>query len=220
MPEPRLTGDRLSPAWAALTDEQKLCWKIWAINHPVILTSGDLWILYPWQCFYSVNAWLAVADASYILPDPPTSTARPEPKSWTAQLWAAKHKTATGTTERRARLYAIAPAGRSADELTIVTQGYTANHGGPPLACSPTPSPWRTAPRPRHCIVVEPEYSGPIDLTEQTGYFTTGDPPADKTTIVGPGVARRKKLRAAQLIHVSLLSGLYSRASIDNPTPA
>jgi hypothetical protein len=213
---PTIIGDILSDAWNALTADQRSCWHFFAMKNPIIDEEGELTTLNGWQIYYRQNVYIAIGEDYALLEDPPANLDPPPTRTLQATLWSAKGLLASGATTRRSTLVLEVKQALSADAFEILTQGYTENHGGPPIPAHPSRTTSRQRPSPRHVTILEPLFTGIVDLQTPTGYFATTGGRAKFSTIKGITARRRPDLPAAKLRAVSLLNGQTAESTVLN----
>lgn len=206
MPLPTLLSDVITPAWDALTADQRTCWHFWALKHPQLDAAGELRTMYGKQAHYSRNAQIAVIDDPPLLTTPPPDAAPPVAPTVYSQAWPLQSKTISGETARRGVCYAILDGDLPDDTAIILRQGYTYRKSG-------------KGPRPRirHCTVRSTLTTDAINLDDPSGYFASTDGDTKYAHIKGVNAQRRPDLPLGSIKVVDLNTGLYTEAAIPNP---
>jgi hypothetical protein len=204
---PTELGDIIADGWAALTEEQKIKWNFWTLEHPITSSRGDKIGLYGWQGYYQVNAVIATVDPTAILSDPPTTTTPPATTALTPQVWTKRARLASGATLRGAlawiELADEVPTGTS----LVIKQAYDIRSNKS-----------RRLPRTRHVTVALETEAGPLNLQVPRGYYAETAGANKFASIKGATAARRRDLPLAQALWVNMTNGTVTKESVKNPT--
>lgn len=206
MPEPTLLGDVIQPAWQSLTAEQRTCWHFFALQHPQLVEDGRLFTLWGMQLHYALNANIAVTETNPLLDDPPATTDKAEPVTFTAYAWPLQSRMADLSTSRNGFLYLEGNKPVPITVAAIVHQAYLRKKGGP-----------GRPPRLRHATVAQPGSTGVLSLSTPEGYFATTAGDNRYSRIKGRTARRRGDLPLARVKTINLENGQITRGVIANP---
>jgi hypothetical protein len=204
---PTELGDIITPAWDALTDDQKMAWNYWSMAHPTTVETGDTLGLYGRQGHYALNAALAVIDATALLDDPPPSTTPPTTVRLTPQVWNKKSQLANSATLRRGVAWIEINGAIPNDTALIVKQAHGKRNAKT-----------RRRPRNRHVTIAKAGETGQINLEVPRGYYASTNGANQFASVRGRTAARRLDLPLVRLFWVNTQTGAIIHTTLMNPS--
>ena len=206
MPTPHYIGDRLLPAWTALTKEQQICWHFYAQKNLEITEDGDARALFGYGKYYAKNAKLLLTSPPIPLGNPPTAETPPAKISAHGEVWRKAGKLGSGgsTPTWYALLYLDQPIPN--DLLMVLTQGYRRERKNP-----------RRFVGTRHVTYKQTADSGFVDLRDPLGYFATTAGIKKYCRIRGGTAVRRPDAPLCRLYLVNTESGVTEQVTVSNP---